>query len=298
MAQNPSDLVGRRDVIKMLGVGTLAAAAVSAATEAPFRFSGLDHIILPTTDMAKSLTFYARIFGNTILKDNNGPNHHVKLGPNYLTLVPAGQKGHFGLGIQNYQMADVKRTLDQAGVQSHEVAGAGLMFMDLDGIPVQLWAENSWSQLSRTASPISIAAAGEPLVRPTQINHLLLAVADPEKSAVFYEKFLGSPFSRAAEPKRIWYRAGKDRVGLSPLAGAAQSKDQVNGQHIASGLEVGLDHIGLVAPFDRAALTKELQAAGAKMLPQVLTGPDAAAIDFRDVNGFRLQITPPPQPKA
>jgi catechol 2,3-dioxygenase-like lactoylglutathione lyase family enzyme len=305
MAQPLSDLVGRREVLKILGAGTVVARAAVAATPAPFAFSGIDHIILPAADSKKSLAFYARVFGNTILKDNHGSNHHVKLGPNYVTLVPAGQgrdplaKGHFCLGIQNYQMANVKQALDQTGIQAREVAEAGLMVVDPDGIPIQLWAEGSWSQLSRTASPVSLAATGEPRIRPTQINHLLLAVPDPEKSAPFYERILGSPFTRSANPQRIWFRAGRDRVGLSPLADlTTQSKDQANGEHITSGLEIGLDHVGLVAPFDRDALTKELLEAGAKMLPRVLTGPDAAAIDFREVNGFRLQVTPPPQPKA
>jgi catechol 2,3-dioxygenase-like lactoylglutathione lyase family enzyme len=298
MAQKPFNLVGRRDALKMLGAGALSVATASGATEAPFRFSGIDHIILPAADLAKSLAFYTRVFGNTVLKDKKGAIHHVKLGPNYVTLVPLGEKGHFGLGIQNFQAGEVKRSLEQAGIQVKETPGGGLRVVDIDGLPIQLWAENSWNQLSQSAAPVSITASGDPKIRPTQINHLLLAVPDPEKSAAFYEKLLGSPFTRSANPLRIWFRAGKDRVGVSPLAAPAQSKDQVNGEHIASGLEVGLDHIGLVAPFDRDSLTIELLAAGAKMLPRVLSGPDAAAIDFRDVNGFRLQVSPPPPPKA
>jgi catechol 2,3-dioxygenase-like lactoylglutathione lyase family enzyme len=196
----------------------------------------------------------------------------------------------------------VRQTLTAAGIEATEVDGEGLLIHDPDGVAVELWSSNSWSRLQQSASPISLPKR-EARVHPTQINHLLLAVADPEKSASFYEKILGSPFTRSENPKRIWFRAGRDRVGLSLLAGssgepAADRDGVVNGQHLAGGRYLGIDHFGLVAPFDRAALTKDLQQAGAVVLPQVAAGPDADAIDFRDLNGVRVQISPPPKPKA
>jgi len=299
MSHHTSVRLGRRDVLAMLGAGTLAARTAFSATDPAFRFSGLDHVTLGVADVKKSVAFYARVFGSTILKDNKSASHHVKLGPNYITLAPRGKDvksaSYLGLGIQNFQTADAKRSLDQLGIPYREAAGNGLMIHDPDGLPLQLWAENSWTQLAGTASPVSATVSGEPFIRPTQINHLLLAVSDPEKSAVFYEKILGSPMSRAAEPQRIWFRGGRDRVGLSPISGLT---NQDSAEHLASGLNLGLDHVGLVATFDRTTLTKQLQEAGAKVLPQVASGPDAAALDFRDLDGFRLQITPPPKPRA
>ena len=256
-------------------------------------------------DVGKSAAFYAQIFGDTVLKEKKGARHYVKAGPNYLVLTPSGQgpaeakvQSYLCLGIQNFQMKEGQRSLEQAGISWHEAPGAGLLVIDPDGVPIQLADENSWSQLEKIASPVSMAA-GEPRIRPTQINHLLLAVPDPDKSAFFYEKLLGSPISRSPQPQRIWFAAGKDRVGLSALpANPAANKDEVNGQHIASSGKLGLDHFGLIAPFDRATLTRQLQEAGAKVLPQVTSGPDAAALDFRDPDGYRVQIAPPQKSAA
>src|SRR5437764_619310 len=191
-AFSPRESFTRREALAILGAG-LAAGSALAATEPSFKFIGIDHMILPAADMKRSLAFYGRIFGNSILKDSSGQNHHVKLGPNYVTLIPANSaKGHFCLGIQNFQVAEVKRSLDQAGIKSREVPGAGLAVTDPDGIPIELWIENSWALLSRSTSAVT-GAADEPQIRPTQINHLLLAVAAPEKSAVFYAKIVGRP---------------------------------------------------------------------------------------------------------
>jgi catechol 2,3-dioxygenase-like lactoylglutathione lyase family enzyme len=299
--------IDRREVLKSLGAALLGAGCLRAATNPLFPFSGIDHIALETPDSQKSLEFYTRIFGTAVVKGRNG-RHYIRLGPNYLALASpvAGQRknagNYFGLGIENFEVKQVKQALTAAGIEATEVDGEGLLIHDPDGVAVELWSANSWSRLQQTASPISLPKS-EARVQPTQINHLLLAVKDPEKSASFYEKVLGSPFTRSENPKRIWFRAGRDRVGLSLLAGssgepAADRDGVVNGQHLAGGQYLGIDHFGLVAPFDRAALTKDLQQAGAVVLPQVTNGPDADAIDFRDLNGVRVQISPPPKPRA
>jgi hypothetical protein len=96
--------------------------------------------------------------------------------------------------------------------------------------------------------------------------------------------------------------AGTDRRDLlkdSPPAGSQTrlgSRQQV-GQHLVSGLNLGLDHFGLVAPFDRGILSKELEQAGAAVVPQVTSGPDASAIDSRDLNGVRVQVSSTPKPR-
>jgi len=277
----------------MLGAGPLAARVVIAATSSPFDLAGIDHVTLSVVDVDKSVAFYARIYGNTVMKDHGGPNSYVKMGPNYLAIARVG-KGRvgpgayqIGLGVRNFQLAEVKHSLDQVNIAHHEVKGQGVLVTDPDGNLIQFWAANSWNELAKTASPVSIPASEEPLLRPMTINHLLLAVSDTAKSTAFYEKLLGPARITPARPKdnfseRISFRAGKYQFALAPLN---------QGIH-ASGQLPSVDHFGIQAAFDRERLVKELQGVGAKVLPPIENG---AGVDFLDPDSIRTQVEPLPK---
>ena len=270
----------RRQALATLTAGTIAARTALSAG-APFRFSALDHLAIAVDDTEKSVQFYTRVFGNTILKEKTNPRHYVKLGPNYVAMAPPGQGqasqviNHFCPGIVNFDLAATKRSLDQMGLQYREATGVGLFVPDPDGTLVQLWTENSWSYLGETAAPAAIPSPGEPLLRPTGIDHILVNVSNVEKSAAFYEKIMGPVINPASRPRRTWFSGGGgNRVGLA-LVGPGQKP--------------GIDHYCLTAPFDRASLGKAVEAAGAK----IIQGDVAAGIDFLDVNGIHVQIVPP-----
>jgi catechol 2,3-dioxygenase-like lactoylglutathione lyase family enzyme len=295
IAFRPPTLFDRREVMTMLGAGTLAPWTALAADQ-PFHLTGLDHVTLTVSDIDKSVAFYTRVFGSDVVKDKNGC-YYVKLGPTYVAMAPR-KKGQdssagnqMGLGVRNFQLSEVKRSLDRLGAQAREVKGQGVVVADSDGILTQLWTESSWNELGKTAQPVSTASSRAPLLHATAMNHLLLAVTDPEKAALFYAKILGPIAQRtAARPPlsgRIWFQAGTHRVGLAPL----------NQGMNTSGQKPGIDHFGVLAEFDRATLTQGLTEAGAKVLPQG-EGPEAAGVDFLDVNGVRLQVMPPPAPRA
>jgi len=273
-------LLTRREVF-----GTLTAASLAVRTalsaDAPFRFSALDHLALAVDDTEKSVQFYTRVFGNTVLKEKTNSRHYVKLGPNYVAMAPPGQGqasqaiNHFCPGILNFDLAVTKRALDQMGIQYREATGVGLFVPDPDGTLVQLWTENSWSHLGETAAPAAIPSRGEPLLRPTGIDHILVNVSNVEKSTAFYEKILGPVINPASRPRRTWFSGGGgNRVGLAL---------------IGPGQKPGVDHYCLTAPFDRASLANALEGAGAK----IIQGDVAAGIDFLDVNGIHVQVTPP-----
>ena len=90
--RNPSPFT-RREVLATLTAGALAACTALAAG-APFRFSSLDHLALAVNDTEKSVHFYTRIFGNTVLKAKANPRHYVKLGSNYVARAPPA-RGRF-----------------------------------------------------------------------------------------------------------------------------------------------------------------------------------------------------------
>jgi catechol 2,3-dioxygenase-like lactoylglutathione lyase family enzyme len=273
-------LLTRRGALATLTAGAIAArTALSADT--PFRFGALDHLALAVDDTDKSVHFYTRVFGNTVLKERTNPRHYVKLGPNYVAMAPPGQGqasqviNHFCPGIVNFDLGATKQALDQMGIQYREATGVGLFVPDPDGTLVQLWTENSWSHLGETATPAAIPSQGEPLLRPTGIDHILINVSNVEKSTAFYEKILGPVINPASRPRRTWFSGGGgNRVGLAL---------------IDPGQKPGIDHYCLTASFDRASLAKAVEAAGAK----IIQGDVAAGIDFLDVNGIHVQIIPP-----
>lgn len=296
MSPASSALFDRRQILSMLGAASLAARVSFGAASSPFQFNGLEHITLTASDVEKSVAFYARIFGTTVLKEKHGKRHYVKVGPNYLAIDPLGN-GHkarganqFCLSIPNFQMAEIRRSLDQLGLPHREAASDGVLVADPDGILIELWTENSWAQLASLTSPVSIPATRTPLLRSTGINHLLLAVSDPEKSVVFYEKILGPARRTPARPAdnlsaRIAFRAGAHQLQLAPLN---------QGIH-TSGQLPGVDHFGIIAEFDRPTLVQKLEAAGAHVLPPI---EDGSGVDFTDPDGVRIQVHNPPKPRA
>jgi catechol 2,3-dioxygenase-like lactoylglutathione lyase family enzyme len=273
-------LLTRRESLAMFTAGALGTRTALPA-DTPFRFVALDHLALAVDDTEKSVHFYTRVFGNTVLKEKTNPRHYVKLGPNYVAIAPPGQGqasqviNHFCPGIANFDLAATKRTLDQMGIQYREATGVGLFVPDPDGTLVQLWTENSWSHLEETAVTAAHPFQGEPLLRPTGIDHILVNVSNVEKSTAFYEKILGPVINPSSRPRRTWFSGGgSNRVGLA-LVGPGQKS--------------GIDHYCLTAPFDRASLAKAVEAVGAK----IIQGDVAAGIDFLDVNGIHVQIIPP-----
>jgi catechol 2,3-dioxygenase-like lactoylglutathione lyase family enzyme len=142
---------------------------------------------------------------------------------------------------------------------------------DPDGIHVQLSADNTWSQLEGgTASPEPDQAGVQPIFRPTGLDHILLSVSDPEKSAAFYEKIFGAVTQR--NNNRIWFQAGRSRIGL--LQRPAGQRPGVNHFCVAA------------ASFDYDAVTKKLQSGDVRVeKPEV-----AGAPEFRDLDGLLVQV--------
>jgi catechol 2,3-dioxygenase-like lactoylglutathione lyase family enzyme len=271
----------RRQALATLAAGAVAARPAFSEAKPLFRYSMLDHLAIAVDDTEKSVRFYTRVFGNEVLKEKNGPRHYVKLGPNYIAMAPpaAGEKSqivhHVCPGIVGFDHAATKHALDQLGLKYRESPTVGFFVGDPDATQIQLWTENSWAPTLRTAIPANIQSQGEPLIRPTAFDHALINVSNVENSIPFYEKILGPIINPSSRPRRTWFSGGgKDRVALA-LAGPGE--------------KLGVHHFCLTAPFERASLSKALEAAGAKIIP----GDVAAGLDFLDVNGIHVQILPP-----
>jgi catechol 2,3-dioxygenase-like lactoylglutathione lyase family enzyme len=265
----------RREMFGILGVGTLALRN-GAAADARLRFTALDHVEFLVSDPEKSAAFYARVFGNTVLKNNKTTRRYVKLGPSYIAM-DKGQVhvDHFCAGIPAFDVAGVHAFLDAKGIAYRDFpSGKDLAVADPDGTRLQLAPDNGWAQLlTGTASPETISTGGEAIFRATGVDHILLNVADPETSAAFYEKILGPVTQR--NNNRIWFQSGTGRIGLLKTP---------------DGEKAGVNHYCIaVEKFDYDTAVNKLQQAGVKIdKPEI-----AGAPDLRDPDGYRVQVMGP-----
>ena len=266
----------RRELLALLATAGTAAAQIDTV-EVALNIVALDHVAIATNNVDRSVAFYSRIFGNTVVKDKRSTRRYLKLGPCYVAIAPpaggqlANRVDHICAGIQGFEMASVKKLLEERAIASRETT-VGLYATDPDGIQIQLFTIDSWNRLSETASPESLPAS-TPIFQPTGLDHLLLRVTDPEKSAPFYAKIFGPVTQRVNS--RTWFQAGKSRIGL--IAADAEHP-------------VGVDHFCVSAEkFDYDTVTKKLEQAGAKVQPPEVAG----APEFRDPDNVSVQVMAP-----
>lgn len=261
--------MNRRDALRVLGAGAMAAGA--RAADAPFRFTRLDHVETNAPDSAKTAAFYARMFGGPVWKNNKTQRRYVKVGPAYIAIENAREPfgaDHFSVGIADYQIADIHKFLEQRGIAYRDYpSGKDLNVTDPDGMHLQLSADNTWGPLSQnTASPEEGTFRGEPIFKPTGIDHILLNVTDTEKSVAFYEKILGPVSQR---DRRIWFQTGRSKIGM------------------AQAPKPGIFRICISAEtfdFEKTVLTM----AGLhvrQQLPEQMRAPE-----FLDPDGLRIQV--------
>jgi catechol 2,3-dioxygenase-like lactoylglutathione lyase family enzyme len=264
----------RREVLGILSAGALAIRAAGT----PLKFGMLDHLEFFVSDVQKSAAFYARVFGNTVLKNNRTSRRYVKLGSGYMA-IDTGQQirvDHICAGIPGFEIAGVHDYLRQLGIEYRDYpSGKDLSVGEPDdGVRLQLANDNGWSALTGgTASPEKIQLEGESIFRSLGLNHILLNVPDPERSAAFYEKILGPVAQR--NNNRIWFRVGPSRIGLLKTP---------------EGQRAGVNHFCVsAAAFDYDSSMKKLAQAGANLETPEATG----APEFRDPDGYLVQVMRP-----
>jgi catechol 2,3-dioxygenase-like lactoylglutathione lyase family enzyme len=271
------DRITRREALLMLGA---AAAAPQAHAEAGLlRATRVDHVALAVADIDKAMLFYRRLFGNEVLKDSRTPRRYLRLGPCYMAIAPAAageakRIDHVGIGIENFNAPSLQSALEKAGLKVRE-SNVGLFVTDPDGTSVQLWADQSWKQLSNVAP--EAGPKQEALFQSRGMHHLAIQVSDMARATEFYRKLFGEPAAGQGNPPQPAFQAGETRVLLYNPAPAKPAK---------------IDHFSvLVDNFDAPAATKVVQALGAK----AELSRQGTLNEFFDPDGIRLQVTFPGQ---
>lgn len=265
--------MNRRELLRVFGAGVFALRPPGAQDQSP-AFSALDHIEFYVSNVEKSRDFFVRVFGNTLRSRNN--KRYLKLGATYMAFEQPRANGeikvdHVSVAIKQLEMPKLHAFLDQRGVAYQDYpSGRDTGVVDADGIRLQLSPENGWGLLNpATFLAEEIAMKEDPIFRPTGMDHVVLNVTEPEKSAAFYQKFLGAP---TRNNNRIWFQMGTSRIGL---------------QQTPAGQKPGVFYFCVTAAaFNADAATRRLQQAGAK----VESSDVAGAVRFRDLDGSSIQV--------
>jgi catechol 2,3-dioxygenase-like lactoylglutathione lyase family enzyme len=270
------DRITRRDALLALG----ATAVVRArAEEGLLRVTRVDHVGLAVGDIDKATLFYRRLFGNEVLKDSRTPRRYLRLGPCYIAIAPAAlgeakRIDHFALGVENFDAASMKHMLENLGLKVRE-SNVGLFVLDPDGTSVEIWADQSWKQLSNAAPETGPKQAA--LFHARGMHHPAIQVNDMAQATAFYRKLFGEPVPGQGNPPQPTFQAGETRILLYNPAPNKPAK---------------IDHFSaLVDNFDAPSALEVVKSLGAN----AQLSKQGTLNEFFEPDGIRLQVTFPGQ---
>jgi catechol 2,3-dioxygenase-like lactoylglutathione lyase family enzyme len=136
--------VSRRELVQGLVALTATAGAGGAAVfqQTPFKSTRIDHISVQVTDLPRSIAFYQKVFGLSILNEDKA-NEIVRMGTTR-TIVslhhkpPTGIVDHFAIAIDGFDRDSVTQALKQQGLTAQQNLDYGFYVRDPEGIPVQI----------------------------------------------------------------------------------------------------------------------------------------------------------------
>jgi predicted enzyme related to lactoylglutathione lyase len=146
-----TDLVGRfdngtlsrRQLIQGLTALAAAGSALPAmAQAAPFKSARIDHISVQTTDLARQVAFYAKVFGLKVLNEDK-ENKIARMGVTKIIVSlheksPVGIVDHFAIAIEDFDRDQVTAELASLGLKAEENLDYGFFVRDPEGVPVQI----------------------------------------------------------------------------------------------------------------------------------------------------------------
>jgi catechol 2,3-dioxygenase-like lactoylglutathione lyase family enzyme len=135
--------LSRRGLIQSLAMLSAAGTASEAlGQDSGIKAARIDHVSIQVTDLPRSIAFYQKMFGLTVVSEDK-PNEIVRLGLGK-TLVslhhksPAGLVDHFAIGVENFNKDAVTRQLKERGANPEDNLDAGFHIKDPEGISVQI----------------------------------------------------------------------------------------------------------------------------------------------------------------
>lgn len=247
--------------------------ASASTTQLPLRTTGLEHVSAVVPDVGAAGKFYGRVFNPELYKEKDPPlRYYVTLNPGYIALGSRANAtqpffDHFCALVIDYNPAAMTEELKAQGITPGRVG----IIPDPDTVGFQLLKDPAG--LAKTTEPAGRIVEGDALLKSHGLEAVVLRVADLEKSAQFYRKFVG--LERAGAPAgQKWFQVAATQLGL--IAAAAGEAPHV-------------DHIRIkVEKFNRKTVSRELEKLGAKVASLSTKG----SLRFTDPLGLGVEIKP------
>jgi catechol 2,3-dioxygenase-like lactoylglutathione lyase family enzyme len=133
----------RRELIRGLAMLAAAGGTAAEAQEAGFKGANIDHVSIQVTDLQRSVNYYQRMFGFTVVSEDK-PNGIIRLGTTRALVSlnresPAGIVDHFAIGVPKFDRASITNDLKQRGATPENNPFAGFHIKDPDGVKVQIF---------------------------------------------------------------------------------------------------------------------------------------------------------------
>jgi len=284
----------------VVGLGAMAVSPLGLAAQQnaapakllPVRTPKIDHLDVIVPNVETSARFYMGLFNTTLHAQpfQGGFRYFVLFGDlpaatrqvGYLAIGDSRGRGtyigHFCTSVFDYRrdaMA-ISAALDAAVAKEGlgtigGRGGIGGIFSGPDGIEIQFLPAPD--TLVTAAVPSDLVPPHKGLVTPIGVDHVLLHVADLGKGTRFYRILYGPEALTDRTTGRVWFQIGDTRLGL---------------QQMAAGQKPHIETFGIkVKPFDAQAVTKGLQALGARVTP---TPYEPGIVRLVDPDGISLEV--------
>ena len=134
--------LSRRELVQGLAMLAAGGASAASAQESAIKGAKIDHVSIQVSDLPRSIAFYQKMFGLTIVSEDK-PNEIVRLGAGKVLVSlhhksPTGLVDHFAIGVEKFNRESVTRELKALGANPEENLDAGFHIKDPEGISVQI----------------------------------------------------------------------------------------------------------------------------------------------------------------
>ncbi len=128
----------RRQLV--VGLTALVSGTAAASSPSTFKATGLNHVALAVTDIARSRDFYTKLLGMRVNRESAG-SCFLTFGDNFVALFRRNQAGmdHYCYSVEGYDVHKAAQKLREQNLESR-VTGDRIYFDDPDGLTVQLAA--------------------------------------------------------------------------------------------------------------------------------------------------------------